>query len=472
MESLGLYRVLLSYSGCSLSNTTIVSIKQIESNDYYWDLQVLDTNNYVTEDGTIHHNSGKSTGSAVVFILNMLQNPQEKMWWACTLTHSRIDDSLLPSFIFALDLLGRKANIHYQLLKSKPATITIFETMQTIRFLSADRPELMVSATIGGYLLSEGFQVKRSVYENLESRTRSKRVKRTLGIVEGTPEGDRWSKDEFNINKSDPDRRMRRFILTTYDNEHNLSPDYIPRLHQIYAHSPAMIKSYIYGEFSSFRLGDVFAQFLESRNVIQKVEPDPYRPIALCFDFNATPLTWSAWQTIPWKVGYVFRPREVCIAESSLDCRDLFSAALEVGKIFDPKIYGNTPIELWGDRTGHAASHKSSGTDFSNLRDYLSEVYKNVTIKAPREVTPIRASVDVFNRLLLYELILICENCKNMRRSLNMTKWAAGKDDLEKKQGETHTHHSDGARYRIWKLYKSVNVDNILDNKNVTGINA
>ena len=438
----------------------------------YWQQQILqdkEHDRFIISGGLA---SGKSAGSAIVFILNMLQNPHEKMWWACTLTHSRIDDSLLPSFIFALDRLGRKPNIHYQLLKSKPATITIFETMQTVRFLSADRPDLMVSATIGGYLLSEAFQTKREVYQNLESRTRSKKVKRTIGIIEGTPEGDRWTKDEFNINKSDPKRKMRRFILTTYDNEHNLSPDYIPRLHQIYAHSPAMIKSYIYGEFSSFRLGDVFAQYLESRNVIPQIKPDPFRPVALCFDFNATPLTWSAWQTVPYKIGDRFRAREVCIAESSLDCKDLFAAALEIGQTFDSTIFANTSFELWGDRTGHAKSHKVSGTDFSNLRDYLSEIYNNVNIKAPKEVTPIRASVDVFNRLLLYELILICDNCKNMRRSLNMVKWAAGKDDLEKKAGETHTHHSDGARYRIWKLYKSVDVDNILSSNVISGINA
>ena len=438
----------------------------------YWCQQILtDTKHdrFIVSGGL---GSGKSFGSSLVFLLNMFENPQEKMWWACTLTHSRIDDSLLPSIFNALDLLGRKPNIHFKLIKSKPSTITLLETNQVIRFISADRPELMVSATIGGYLLSEGFQVARTVYENLESRTRSKKVKRTIGIIEGTPEGDRWTKDEFNIDKSDPARKMRRFILQTYDNEKNLSPDYIARLHQVYAHSPAMIRSYIYGEFSNFRAGDVFAQYLESRNVISQIEADPYRPIALCFDFNATPLTWSAWQTVSYRVGHTRRVREICIAESSLNCKDLFSAALEVGQAFDPAIFANTPIELWGDRTGHASSHKASGSDFSNLKDYLSEIYNNVTIKAPREVTPIRASVDVFNRLLLYELLLICDNCKNMRRSLNMVKWAQGKDDLEKKAGETHTHHSDGARYRIWKLYKNANIDDILDNNRIKGANA
>lgn len=417
--------------------------------------------------------SGKSTTGLLAFIAYLLCNPKAKFWWVVAPTHARIEDSMIPAALLSLEMLGRKAGRDFTLKKSKPQTIEFHETGQEIRFLSADRPEHMVSATLGGYFITEAFRMKREVYENVESRTRSAQIKRTLGILEGTPEGDNWGKDEFNIDPKKPDyeRKLRRFILHTHDNAHNLNPNYIQRLYQIYAHSPAMIRSYIHGEFSSFRLGDVFAQFLESRNVIDDMQPDPMRNIALCFDFNATPLTWSAWQVIPYKVGNTTRMREVCIAESSLDCRDLFSAALEVGKNFPPNIFKHTPIELWGDRTGHAASHKTSGTDFSNLRDYLTEVYTNVEIKAPREITPIRASVDVFNRLLLYEMILICAKCNNMRRSLNMTKWATGKDDLEKKQGETHTHHSDGARYRIWKLYKSANIDDILENQITRGSN-
>lgn len=430
----------------------------------FWSRRMLETKKHDRFVVTGGLGSGKSTTGILTFFIKILRNPACKMWWVCAPTHARIDDSMLPAAVFALSLLGHHPNVHYKLLKSKPATIRIFSTNQEIRFVSADRPDLMVSATIGGYFITEAFRIDREVYENLESRTRAIGVDSTIGVLEGTPEGDTWGKDEFDIDPKHPDddRKLRRFILQTYDNQHNLHPDYIPRLHQIYAHSPAMIRSYIYGEFSSFRLGDVFAQYLESRNVILKVNPDPMKPIALCFDFNATPLTWSAWQTIPYKIGHLVRFREVCIAESSLECRDLFAAALEIGRTFPPNIYKHCAFELWGDRTGHSDSHKASGTDFSNLKDYLDEVFTNVKIKAPREVTPIRASVDVFNRLLLYELILICDNCKNMRRSLNMTKWAKGKDDLEKKQGETHTHHSDGARYRIWKLYKSANVDNIL----------
>jgi len=399
-----------------------------------------------------------------------MQSPDVPQWWDVCPTYSKVEDSLLPTYTEALEFLGLKANIDYRIVRSKPTVVHLNRTKQHIRLLSGDRPELMVSANIGGYAVREAGLLKQEVIENCEARTRHKKAIKTIGFVEGTPEGDNYYKDNYDIKKSDPARKLRRFILHTTDNAKNLADGYAERLIQTFAHNPAKVRSYLYGEFSSFRSGDVYAQFVESRNLIPTVRADPMRPIAICLDFNATPLTWSAWQTIPYKRGAFTRMREVCLAESSLACTDLYSAAIEIGMAFNPSVYSQTVFELWGDRTGHAKSHKAPGTDYSNLKKYLAETYREVVIRAAREVTPIRGSVDVTNRLLLYELALICDHCVNVRRSFNTTKWATGKDDIEKKAGETHTHHGDGLRYRLWQLYKDVNIEN-LTGSNIMGAN-
>ncbi len=145
----------------------ISNVHPIESNDPYYDLSVEGTENYVTEDGTIHHNSSKTTNGLLTFFINILNNPLAKMWWVIAPTHSRIDDSVIPASVFALDLMGLKAGVHYKLVRSKPATIRIHSTGQEIRFISADRPDLMVSATLGGYFITEAFRIKRQVYENV-----------------------------------------------------------------------------------------------------------------------------------------------------------------------------------------------------------------------------------------------------------------------------------------------------------------
>ena len=44
------------------TNRPIIAITRKTVKETYWDLQVVDTHNYVTVDGAIHHNSGKTTG--------------------------------------------------------------------------------------------------------------------------------------------------------------------------------------------------------------------------------------------------------------------------------------------------------------------------------------------------------------------------------------------------------------------------
>lgn len=44
-----------------MSEISIIGIRKQDKKEWYWDLHVPGNNNYVTEDGTIHHNSGKST---------------------------------------------------------------------------------------------------------------------------------------------------------------------------------------------------------------------------------------------------------------------------------------------------------------------------------------------------------------------------------------------------------------------------
>ena len=60
---------LYSHSFASpLTDRPIVSIERLSVKEEYWDMQVLDTNNYVTADGAIHHNSGKSSACVMEII--------------------------------------------------------------------------------------------------------------------------------------------------------------------------------------------------------------------------------------------------------------------------------------------------------------------------------------------------------------------------------------------------------------------
>lgn len=411
--------------------------------------------------------SGKTTGSAIAFVYNILNNPTVPLWWSIAPTYTKVDDTLIPVVVDALrrwfDMLPDR---DYTLLRSKPPKIKFHQTNQTITMHSGDRPELMVGATIGGYWITEAGLCKREVWEGAGDRARDVRAKKIVGILEGTPEGDNYYMHEFNFEKSNAEKKYRRFKLHTDDNKENLDPGYIERLARRYEYAPEKLKSYRYGEFVFFNVGDCYSQFVESRNVAE-VKPDPMLPIDLCYDFNHTPLCWTAWQKQTVDMGYYRFQREVCVNEASLNMHNLFESAVEFSMMHPPETYHKTPIRLWGDRSGYAKSHKAD-KDFDVLAKYLRDCYQNVTIEAPREVTPVRASVEVFNKMFLYERAVIGSHCKNLRNSFAKCKWK--NNDIEKTTGETHTHHQESARSRIFKLYRDTDFNNFSSIK-ITGGN-
>jgi len=409
--------------------------------------------------------SGKTTGVGVAFFARVLTNPKVKQFWVVAPTYAKVDDTMLPTACFVLsNWFGLKLDKHFKIRKTKPACLTILATGQEIYFHSGDRPYAMVSATIGGYWISEPGIQTRAVFEKCVDRARDKKIDKVFGFIEGTPEGSNWYSDEFNIEGTDEDKSYRRFIIKTYDNIKNLADGYIERLKRTYSYSPAKILSYLYGQFANFTTGNVFAQYNESKNVLNEdYEPSPMRCVDLCFDFNATPLCWSCWQTTKVFIAGNAVFQDVCFMENDLNCSNLKDAVVDFAAhlLAYNKQFKYSEIRVFGDRTGHAASHKIRGSDFDNIRKYLNEIFPNVTIKAARELTPIRASVDVCNKLFLYERLQINSVCKNVRRSFSNSAWKPGTDDIEKKQGETITHHADGARYRIYQLYKDFDFNDI-----------
>ena len=89
----------------SVSDRPIVSIEREARKRSYWDLQVLDTNNYVTADGTIHHNSGKSvTCSFEIVRRASMQNPnprglRKSRWAVVRETVRQLQDTTIKTFL-------------------------------------------------------------------------------------------------------------------------------------------------------------------------------------------------------------------------------------------------------------------------------------------------------------------------------------------------------------------------------------
>lgn len=59
--------------GREKTTAAVLGVEKEAAQEAYWDMQVADTNNYVTADGAIHHNSGKTTACIMHILLNSMQ---------------------------------------------------------------------------------------------------------------------------------------------------------------------------------------------------------------------------------------------------------------------------------------------------------------------------------------------------------------------------------------------------------------
>lgn len=271
------------------------------------------------------------------------------------------------------------------------------------------------------------------------------------------------------FNRYDEKRNYRRLIIWTEDNAEHLPPDYIPALERKYGHNKNLLKAHLYGEFCPLYEGNAYPCYIPSRHNVPDIEPTPYKEIVAMFDFNANPVAWSAIQTSQIHLDGWRRTGFVILHEAANQNHQLDDAVAEFAFKFPVRLFYQTPIRLYGDRSGHAGSHKVAGSDFETIRNLLISLgYKDVTICATRSVAPETASVDAVNRLFLEDLLFVCVRCKFVQRSFMATTWKEGKRQLDKPAGETWTHHSDGIKYWAWQETRDIQT---IEHRRTHGIN-
>lgn len=258
-------------------------------------------------------------------------------------------------------------------------------------------------------------------------------------------------------NRYDEKRKYRRMIIWTEDNATHLPEDYIPGLIAKYGNNHNLLKAHLYGEFCPLYEGNAYACYIPSRHDIADIDPDPYLDINLKFDFNANPVAWTASQIATITLGHTRRKAFAIIHEAANENTQLDDAVVEFAIKFPRHIFGDTPIRIFGDRSGHAGSHKVAGSDFDTIKNLLTAAgYRNVSICATRSVAPETASVDAVNRLFLDDLLFVCIRCRFTKRSFQATTWKPGKRQLDKPAGETWTHHADSVKYWAWQETRNI----------------
>lgn len=460
-------------------------MKELEVPSAWWVLEAIADLNTWQFGITAGLASGKTHGAYQWFHDRLLRNAGCRFSASLWPTYQKIHDAGIPTYQKVLDSFCLRENEDYEILKS-PFPKIRFLTQNPgheVHFLSAERPKTIVAVEYSHAAEHEAGVISKEASENLRSRVRDPKAKIRQVMREGAPQGLNNFADDFDSSSqpgwdiSEPrDHKQllaglprRRFTVWTDDNPF-VPRDYLLVLQDTYGHNQNLIKSNRFGEFCNLVEGNCYSNYFPVKHDILDREADPMRPINLCLDFNYAPLAWTANQLIPFDEPGGRRFRYIIMEEASGDAHHLDDSAVEFAAKFPVWMFAETPIKLYGDRTGHAKSHKIAGSDFENFKKYLTELgYKNVEIAASRAVAPEGASVEAVQRLFLKGLVYLCKRCKRTRISFMRTAWKKGERKIDKPANETWTHHSDGFKYFAWQATRNFNGNN--DNLIIHGTN-
>ncbi len=388
-------------------------------------------------------------------------------------TFQKIHDAAIPKFKTVLKSFGLSEGSDYRIIKSPYPKLIYTETKHEVHFLSAEAPEKIIAAEYSHATEDESGIIDKEATDNLRGRLRDTRAVRRQLFRSGAPQGITHFAEKFDSEtlpgwdtsiKRDHFKRdtvegtliqLRRFICWTDDNPY-LPADYIPTLMDTYGHNQAYIDAYRYGRFVPFNTGSAYANYTPIKHDIDNIEASPYRDIIFTWDFNAAPLAWLVIQATPY-VEYGERKFSwTVIDEANQGSSNLDEAVVEFAAKFPKAIFKSTPIKLYGDRSGHAPSHKIEGSDYDFIYKTLKELgYQNVEICASRLVALETSSVDAVQRLLLNNLLKICKRARMLKKSLMATTWKPNVRKLDKPAGETWTHWSDALKYWAWQETRS-----------------
>lgn len=403
-----------------------------------------------------------------------IQRKTEARYWAYMMPiYELIHNTAIPTFEKVLDSYGFDCGPDYEVIKS-PFPKLIFKQRPTreIHFLSANRPEKIKSVEYADAVADEPGVTKRESFDRLRERVRAKAVTNQI-LLPGTPEGLNWFADEFDSDKADgwdrskkrdhtlsrvnpvtkAETRLRRFRLTTFDNKLFLPEGYIEGLFDTHRANEAYIQSYIYGHFVALVTGNCYSNYKPQLHDWNDIEADPARDVEFTWDFNADPLAWVIVQRFAFDEYDKRVFKRVAIHNSDAGSSTLEDACVEFASRHPVDKFRYTLIKLYGDSSGHAESHKTRRTDYQAIQHYLKVLgYERVQICALRHNPLETMSVDALNRWFLGNELLVCKRCTKFRRSLMATRWKDGERKIEKKAGETHTHHGDAVKYLAYAI--------------------
>lgn len=236
-------------------------------------------NNYVSEDGAIHHNSGKTKAGTIRLILKLISDPGANGAYYLP-TYDLINLRAIPGVVSDLEDIG----LTYSLNKSNYSIDII--GFGSIIFRSYDRPERIIAYEVAHSICDELDTLKKDkaevVWRKITERNRQVRdVTNTIGLVTTPDQGingfvyEKWEK-----------KKQDGYVLYRASTTSNpyLSPDYVDQIRENY--DPILAELYINGEFVSLNQNKVYHFFDRNKHHTDRVIVESDTVLHIGLDFN------------------------------------------------------------------------------------------------------------------------------------------------------------------------------------------
>lgn len=300
--------------------------------------------------------------------------------------------------------------------------------------------------TIGWAWLDEWLRVpNESAFTTLLTRTRLKGMNPHTLITStiNTDNPYNWGYSFYD----DPDRSEEKKLLfvsvagSTYENRHNLAPDYIPSLKATL--TPEVFKIEVLGEYAQIRTGKIFSYFDIGKHVKSGLSIDCSLPIHVSLDFNWNPATGIVAQLQPDKSIQI-------VHEFYLKNSNTFALSQAIADYLAtlPRL---SAIVLHGDATGNAKSANSLYTNWQIAHGTLREKGYYWTSNVNAANPSIQESINVVNSFFFQDRLVLNATCKELRKDLETLTYTK-QGDIDKRTDPMRSHLADCLRYLVFDL--------------------
>jgi len=269
---------------CStLPIAAIKSIEKLPYEEWFWDMHVFETNNYITGDGAIHHNSGKTYSLCMKAI---------KMRWInrlfsgglVTPSYPELKKDVLPTFESILEE-NRIPYTYHQTDK-----IFSFPWCKGKLFLFTAEKKIR-GPNFSDMGINEAALIDKERYLECIGRVRVKGAPCPQIYSSSTPEGMGNYLYELFVEK--PMSNSRIIYAKTMDNIENIDPAYIESLKASY--DSLTLQAYLNGEWVNMNGNQFYYSYNASVNEDRTLKRDHNKLVLVGLDFNVDHMTATIW---------------------------------------------------------------------------------------------------------------------------------------------------------------------------------